>query len=192
MPFPVFFDTCTLYPAVAVDVILRIAEEGAFAPHWSPTVLAELERNLAIIPTVGAAGAARRIAAMELSFPDASVSHDDALIESMTCSPEDRHVRAGAIAARCQVLVTYNVKDFPEESTRAHDIDVVPPDQFLLDQLELHPRWVIRSLLGKARDSRRPPLSPAGLLDALDRSGLSGFTTEVIRRYPIVMWELMS
>lgn len=33
MTFPVFFDTCALYPATLADLLLRVAETGVFRPH---------------------------------------------------------------------------------------------------------------------------------------------------------------
>ncbi|MCO5309851.1 MAG: PIN domain-containing protein [Austwickia sp.] len=191
MHFPVYFDTCALYPGMVADVILRIAEEGAYSPHWSLDVLTELRRNLAKIPSVEEGGADRRIAAMQTAFPRASVDGYRGLIDSMACAEEDRHVLAAAVYAKCQVLVTYNIRDFPTESTIPHGVAVVHPDQFLLDQLDLHPRWVIRSLLAIQQASRKPRLSASALLESLARSGLAGFTAEVIRRYPINAWKAM-
>ncbi len=37
--------TNVLFGAVLADTLLRIAEAGAYRPHWSPDVLAELSRN---------------------------------------------------------------------------------------------------------------------------------------------------
>ena len=191
MRFPVFLDTCALYPALVADVLLRVAEAGAYTPHWSPQVLAELRPNLAKIDTVGDAGAGARLDAMSSAFPRAAVTRYEGLIEAMTCSPEDRHVLAAAVYAKCQVLVTYNVPDFPAASASPHGVTVLTPDQFLLDQLDLHPVWVVRSLREMSHASRKPPLSPSALLDSLARSGLAGFTAEVIRRYPLGTWEVM-
>lgn len=192
MRFPVFLDTCVLYPALVADVLLRLGEEGAYSPHWSAQVLTELDRSLAKIPSVGADGARRKVEALRTAFPEASVSRYEGLIDDMTCSAEDRHVLAAAAYAQCQVLVTYNTRDFPDDSASPLGITVVTPDRFLLDQLDLHPRWVIRTLSTMTRELRKPRVSPSSLLDSLDRSGLPGFTTELVRRYPVGTWEAMS
>lgn len=192
MSFRVFLDTCVLYPGTLADLLLRVAEQGAYAPHWSSDVLSELKRNLAKIPAVQSTGAERRISQMERAFPYASVSGYADLIGAMTCAPEDRHALAAAVRADCQVLVTYNVRDFPHSSTEEYDVVVLSPGHFLLDQLDLHPRWVVRSLLEQSRHSSRPALSPRALLEALDRCGLGGFTSELTRRYPVNSWEAVS
>jgi PIN domain len=45
--FPVFLDTCVLLRPYLCDTLLSIAEAGVYRPLWSPTVMTELERNLA-------------------------------------------------------------------------------------------------------------------------------------------------
>jgi hypothetical protein len=80
---------------------------------------------------------------MQRAFPDAEVRGYEALVESMTCDPKDRHVLAAAVRSQSEVLVTFNGDDFPEKSTAAYDIEVINTDDFLLDQLDLYPgsRW---------------------------------------------------
>jgi predicted nucleic acid-binding protein len=47
----------------------------------------------------------------------------------MTCDQKDRHVLAAAVRANAEVLVTFNIKDFPPDSVRDFDIQVVHPDR---------------------------------------------------------------
>lgn len=182
MSFPVFLDTCVLYPATLNDTLLRIAERGAFQPHWSPDVLEELSRNLAKIPTVGRDGARRRIEAMGILFEDSLVVGYEALAPAMTCHPKDAHVLAAAVVSDCQVIVTYNLKDFPHESLAGHDLQVVHPDDFLLEQFDLYPRAVGAALAAQVVASARPALTPPALLDSLQRCGVPRFATEVRRQ----------
>lgn len=59
------------------------------------------------------------------------------------------------MAGGAQVLVTFNVRDFPAASVDPHDIEVVNPDAFLLDQLDLYPARV-----GRAPDRSVAPSQP--------------------------------
>lgn len=190
MAFPVFLDTCALYPATLADLLLRVAERGAYRPHWSADVLSELERNLAKIPSVTEEAARRRVSAMRAAFPDAAVTGYQSLIVGMTCHPKDRHVLAAAIHSDCQLIVTFNVRDFPQESLRAHHLSVVTPEDFLLDQLDLYPRVVRAALQEQAGDLRRPRLSPLALLASLERSGAPRFAAEVRRKTDISLWTI--
>ncbi len=182
MSFPVFFDTCTLYPATLCDTLLRIAEMGVYRPHWSDDVLEELRRNLALIGTVGAEGANRRVAAMRAAFEDALVTGYEDLVPAMTCDPKDAHVVAAAVVSECQVIVTFNLKDFPTRSLALHDLDAVHPDEFLLDQLDLHPRSVFQALSAQAQDSARPALTTFELMASLERCGAAQFAAELRRK----------
>ncbi|MBW3086828.1 hypothetical protein KEM60_03057 [Austwickia sp. TVS 96-490-7B] len=188
MSFPVFFDTCALYPATLADLILRIAEQEAFRLHWSAHVLDELERNLAKLPNVGDVGAMRRVQAMTRAFPEARVTGYESLIDGMACDQKDRHVLAAAVHSDCQLIVTFNLRDFPRASVEPHHITAVLPDDFLLDQLDLCPNIVFSALRNQAADLRRPKLTPLGLLASLERSGASRFATEVRRKTDISQW----
>lgn len=179
--FPAFLDTCVLFGASLNDTVLRIAEQGAFRPHWSAEVLEELRRNLLALPTVSDRGANRRLQAMQDAFPEASVDGYGPLVSSMTCHPKDRHVLAAAVYSGCQVLVTFNTSDFPESCVADHSVAVVHPDAFLLDQLDLYPGAVGRALLRQVREAARPHLTLDLLMGQLARSGVPRFAAEVLR-----------
>jgi predicted nucleic acid-binding protein len=136
--FPAFLDTCSLFGAYLCDTLLRLADAGAYRPLWSAGVLDELQRNL-VRRGLAQDAVDRRISEMRRSFPDAEVHGYESLVEAMTCDAKDRHVLAAAVRSDAEVLVTFNVTDFPEASVKPYDIEVVSPDDFLLDQLDLYP-----------------------------------------------------
>jgi predicted nucleic acid-binding protein len=183
MAFPAFLDTNVLYGAVLADTLLRIAEAGAYRPHWSAEVLAELSRNLVKHAGLSPEKAAHRIDQMEQAFPDASVTGYDGLIDGLRCDPKDRHVLAAGIHGGCQVIVTFNTKDFPPESVERFGISVVLPQDFLLDQLDLYPRLVQDALQAQAATSQRPELSYPQVLARLRRAGVGSFVDEVQHRF---------
>lgn len=159
---------------------MRIAEEDPFRPHWSVKVLDEL-RTVLVREGQPAEKADKRIAAMESAFQDASVAGYEPLVDAMACDRKDRHVLAAAVHARCEVLVTFNLKDFPPSSTKAYQISVVSPDAFLLDQLDLYPARVGRALIGQMTAAKRPQLSMGLLLGRLAKSGVEAFAEEARR-----------
>lgn len=181
MAFPAFLDTCVLYGATLTDTLLRIAEQDAFRPQWSNDVLDELRRNLDAIPGLAAGAADRRIHFMTEAFPEAMVEGYEPLIAGMTCDHKDRHVLAAAVHSDSQVLVTFNIDDFPDSSVAGFDITVVHPDDFLLDQIDLHPGKVGRAIVGQVNDATRPALTISDLLGILTRAGVPKFASEVRR-----------
>ncbi len=53
--------------------------------------------------------------------------------------PDDRHVLAAAIKGKVDVIVTSNLKDFPESVLKAHDIQAEHPDEFITHLIDLRP-----------------------------------------------------
>ena len=180
MTFPALLDTCVLYPAYLCDTLLRLAEADAYRPLWSTHILDELRRNL-INAGIPADRVDRRITRMSQSFPDATVTGYESLIDVMANDPKDRHVLASAVRANAEVIVTFNIRDFPDPALKPYDVVAVHPDDFLLDQLDLYPGLTIEVLEQQASSYRREPTTIAGLLPLLERTGLRHFTAEVRR-----------
>lgn len=122
MAFPAFFDACTLYGATLNDLLLWLADGGAFRPLWTEEVLDEVRRNV-VAAGYAEAGIDRRLGTMRRSFPDAMVVGYEGLVPAMENDPKDRHVLAGAVRSNADVLVTFNVRDFPRASVCAFDLD---------------------------------------------------------------------
>lgn len=183
MAFPAFLDTNVLYGAALSDTLLRIAEQGAFRPHWSPDVLSELRRNLIGSAKLTEEQADRRIDQMKWAFPDASLHGYEGLMDGLSCDPKDRHVLAAAIHGQCQVIVTFNTRDFPPGSLEGRGVEAVHPQDFLLDQLDLYPHAVKAALRAQAAAARRPELSATELQARLRRAGVADFVDEVRLRF---------
>ncbi|MDQ3579158.1 MAG: PIN domain-containing protein [Actinomycetota bacterium] len=166
-------------PIRLTDLLLRLAEAQLFRPLWSADVLDEVERTLPRIdPRLTVDKARSRVHRMRAAFPDAEVTGYDSLIEAMTNHPKDRHVLAAAARGDAAVIATFNIKDFPAEALAPYDIDAVNPDDFLLDQPDLHPRETVQCLLEQIAAKRRPPES---IRDFLSRFGntVPGFCDRV-------------
>ena len=181
MPFAVVLDTCVLYPAHLRDTLLRLAERDLYQALWSADIIEELHRNL-VEAGIGSEAVDHLCAEMQRAFPDADVSGYRSLLDSMTCDPKDRHVLAAAVRSDAAAIVTFNLHDFPDPSVDPYQIDVIHPDDFLLDLLDLAPSIVIVELERQAAANRREPSTLSGLLDALGRAGVPSFGDEVRRR----------
>ena len=163
MAFPALLDTCVLYPAYLCDTLLRLAEVEAYRPLWSEGIMTELHRNL-LRRGLPPDRVDRRIGQMKRSFPDAMVTGYESLIDGMANDPKDRHVLAAAIRAGAEVIVTFNIRDFPEAALKPYDTVAVHPDDFLLDQLDLYPGPTMHALSRQAAAHRREPKTVAASL----------------------------
>jgi predicted nucleic acid-binding protein len=181
VPFAVVLDTCVLYPAHLRDTLLRLAERSLFRALWSPDIIEELHRNLVEVG-IEEHKLDNLLAVMGGAFPDAEVTGYRSLIEGLSCDPKDRHVLAAAVRADASAIVTFNIDDFPPASVEPFAIEVIHPDTFLLDQLDLAPVTVIEELTRQAQANRRDPKTLPSILDALARAGVESFADEVRRR----------
>jgi predicted nucleic acid-binding protein len=181
--FPAFLDTNVLFPQYLSDTLLQQAAAGTYRPLWSEGVLGELGRVLARETQMTAEQVAHRLGRMRAAFPDALVEGYDDLVEGMTNDEKDRHVLAAAVRGNVEVLVTFNVKDFPESAVKPFDISVVTPDEFLLDQLDLYPAAVIHAMKTQVNRYMRNggPMEVVELLRPLERAGVPRFADEVRR-----------
>ena len=179
--FRVVLDACALYPFYLRDTLLRLAARGLYGVRWSAQILGELEGAL-VGRGLDQESIGRTIAQMSAAFPAAAVEGYESLIDSMTCDPGDRHVLAAAVHANVGAIVTFNDKDFPLPSTRDHDIQVMQPDAFLLDLLDLSSAAVLDELEMQAAAYRREPMTLEGLLDALCRAQVPEFADEVLHQ----------
>jgi hypothetical protein len=83
----------------------------------------------------------------------------------MTNEPKDRHVVAAAVRGGAELLVTENLRDFPDSAIKPYALEAITQDDFLLDQLDLAPQVVLDSLRRQASRYRREPRTVADLLD---------------------------
>lgn len=119
---------------------------------------------------------------MNESIRDVLVEGYEPLIQSVELpDPDDRHVLAAAIRARAQMIVTANLRDFPEDELAKWGIEAKHPDDFLVDQFHLDAIAVNVIIQQIADDSRRPPLTFSDVLDGLERCGVTQ-ATALLRR----------
>lgn len=134
----VIYDACVLYPAPLRDLLMRLATTGLFAARWSEQIHDEWTRNLLQRRPELADALPRTVERMNQAVRDALVTGHEPLIGGLTLpDPDDRHVLAAAIRAGAQLIVTFNLKDFPEETLSSFGIEAVHPDTFLEQQFEL-------------------------------------------------------
>ena len=135
----VFLDACVLYPTVLREILLGAAARGLFRPLWSPRVLEEWARAARKLPD-GEAIARGEIAMLRARWPGAEVSPGAATEARMWLpDPDDIHVLAAASDAGADLLVTFNMRDFPRADVAAEGIRLVSPDPFLMDLWLEHP-----------------------------------------------------
>jgi hypothetical protein len=110
---------------------------------------------------------------MNKAVRDCLVAGYEPLIEGLKLpDPDDRHVLAAAIKAGAQVIVTRNLKDFPESDLGPWNVEAKSPDAFVLDQVHINVRVVAASVQQIADSRTNPPEAVEDVLTQLERDGL--------------------
>jgi len=175
--FIAVLDACVLYPAPVRDLLLSLAENGLYKPKWSEEIQVEWSRNLLVNrPDLQKEQLQMTIEAMNIAFPDSNIDKYSSLISGIILpDPNDRHVVAAAIRAKADVIVTYNLKDFPKSIEEEYDIEIQHPDAFLSNVYDLHPEKVIEAFKKMVKRLKNPPKSFNTVLDTLAKSDLKEF-----------------
>jgi hypothetical protein len=84
-----------------------------------------------------------------------------------------------AVRADADAIVTFNLDDFPDHAVEPFQGDVIHPDDFLLNQIDLARRLVLRTLQRQVDGYREPSMDLFGLAAALDRVGCPGTAAEL-------------
>lgn len=128
----VFLDSCVLANIGVCDLLLRLAEHPRqFLPIWSERVLDEVfHTHTGKLNWPEDLAASFRQALLD-HFPEAISSDYEHLIPAMTNQEKDRHVLAAAVHASAEVILTFNLKDFPPHALAPWSIRVLHPQDYL-------------------------------------------------------------
>ena len=174
MAFVVVYDAAVLYPAPLRDLLLRVARTGLVRAHWTEQILDECFRNILANRPDLVALLARTRELMNQAIPDVIVTGYQSLIDGLTLpDPDDRHVLAAAIRAGAQVIVTWNLKDFPADALAPYGIVSLDPDEFVVNLLDLAPAAIVSVVTEQAAALRSPPMSAGALIETLLQQGLA-------------------
>lgn len=189
MSFTALLDTCVLVPSVLRDLLLELGTGPAYRPIWSDRIEQELTRTITELrmrrgrdPDETKAYVNRLLHQMNNALPDARVTvwqgWED--VVSKSPDPDDAHVIAAAIAGRADVVVTFNLKDFPDH-TLPGDLLSQSPDDFLMDLWGLYPAQIDDAIeeIIKRTGRRGPRWTRSDLLGRLEQEQVSKFVATV-------------
>ena len=167
-------DACVLYPAPLRDLLLSLASSGLFRARWTTQIQNEwIENLLAKRSDVKREKLAYTVERMNAAIDDCLIENYAYLIDTLTLPDEkDRHVLAAAIAGHADVIVTFNIKDFPEKIVAAHGIEVLHPDDFLVAQYDLSKIKTLKAIKAIRDRLKNPPRSAQQLIDTYSAQGL--------------------
>jgi predicted nucleic acid-binding protein len=172
--FNVVYDACVLYPSTLRDLLIRLAQAGLVQARWTDRILDEVFSNLqANRPELDPAKLLRTRELMTRAVRDCLVKDYEPL-EAALQLPDagDHHVLAAAIKSKAQLIVTSNLKDFPDQALAVWNIEAVNADDFVLAQIDLDRQRVFAAVQQIADSWRKPAGTAADVLNRLERDGL--------------------
>jgi predicted nucleic acid-binding protein len=181
VPVTAVLDANVLYPAPLRDLFVRIAETGTLRAKWTDAIHDEWGRNLLKNhPNVSEERVARTRKLMNEAIRDCLVTGYIDLIDSLRLpDPDDRHVLAAAIRSQSEIIVTFNLKDFPVAVLSMYDIRAIHPDDFLDSLLEQSPGPVLIAVKRQRESLRNPTLTATELLGVFEKHGMTQFAARL-------------
>ncbi|MEP7342844.1 MAG: hypothetical protein ABI977_34265 [Acidobacteriota bacterium] len=88
---------------------------------------------------------------------------------------DDLHVLAAAIEAGAEIVLTYNLRDFPAAVLSTFGISALHPDEFFCRQIAAESALVIEVIEQMRVKRKRPEISHEQLLDKLARLDIPKF-----------------
>ena len=167
-------DANVLYSAPLRDIFLQLAVTDLFKAKWTADIHREwIEALMRKDPQRDRAALDRTRGLMDQATRDSLITGYEPLSESLTLpDPDDRHVLAAAIVGRCDIIVTQNLKDFPDAELAPFSIEAQHPDEFLCDHLSVAPGSVCSAVRKVRARLLKPPYSVKEYLGTLTRQGL--------------------
>lgn len=145
--FPVILDACVLANARVCDLFLRLAETPRlYLPFWSETLLNETQRTHVDKLKWPAELSESWRSAVTNAFPDSCVEDLHCCVSPQEVHEKDRHVVQAAIRSKSELIVTFNLKDFPSSALEGIKIRARHPSEFLLTLFSIEPLRVARRL----------------------------------------------
>jgi predicted nucleic acid-binding protein len=179
--FTALFDACVLYPAPLRDLLMRLALTDLFRARWTEEIHEEWIRSvLESRPDLKREQLERTRALMNAHVRDCLVTDYQDLIPALHLpDPDDRHVLAAAIRGRADVIITYNLADFPGALLGQYGIEAQHPDEFVIRLLDLDEGAACAAARAQRESLRNPPKTVGEYLASLERQGLAQTVTRL-------------
>lgn len=179
--YTALLDANVLYPAPLRDLLLQLAVTDIFRARWTVDIHKEwINALLQNEPHRDRGKLERTRNLMDSNTRDCLITGYEALIPSLELpDPSDRHVLAAAIRGHCDVIVTQNLKDYPEATLATYGIDVQHPDEFLCNHLGLAPPLFCGVVQKVRRRLQNPPFTIEQYLEILTNAGLVATAAEL-------------
>lgn len=184
--YTALIDACSLVSVLRRNTLLSLAEAEFYRVRWSDKILLETQRAISkILDKKGyqdhSERAEKSVCDMQSAFTEAMVDNYEHLYGSLPDLPDpnDAHVIAAAIKAKADVIVTENIRDFPDQLVSDFGLEIITADAFITDTMTLHMPSAISAIRCMRMRFQNPQITPELLITKYEDSGLM-LTAEIL------------
>lgn len=176
-------DACVLFPAPIRDLFMHLALLDMFQAKWTEQIHEEWIRNLLRVrPDLSRRQLNRTRDLMNSHVRDCLVSGHESLLDDIELpDQDDRHVVAAAIHCGAEVIVTFNIRDFPSNAIKKYGLLAIPPDEFIIGLAKRDHEKVMIAFERQLASLRNPTRTRSELTEAFRKLGLKK-TARLIER----------
>lgn len=171
--FTCVLDTNVIYPIEIRDLLFWFAHYELFTPKWSVHIFEEWEEVMRR-KGISQNEIEKRLKNAQLAFPDALVKNYESLVGSLELPDEkDNHVLAAAIKTNANLIVTNNLKDFPQEYLSTFGLSSKSADDFITDTIDLNIELAVVAFRDLVLNRLNPNMDEYEILERLRGNGLN-------------------
>jgi len=157
----VLLDTCALVPGPVRQILLEAASADLFIPLWSDKIFEEWQFVASKSSEQNSEAIKIEILLIKDKWRNSLVPRDRALEDTLFLpDADDRHVLAAALVGKAEVLLTNNLKDFPERILSEYGLIRKSIDSFLWELFTQEPE-LINSFVDRVFDLNRKKVQSA-------------------------------
>lgn len=170
--FTCVLDTNVIYPLWIRDLLLWFAYHDLYTPKWSKHIFDEWVEVM-VRKGISQEEADRRIEMVNKAFPDAQVVNYEKLITTLELPDvKDNHVLAAAIKTNAGIIVTNNIKHFPDHYLAGFGLTAKSADDFFTDIIDLNHHASIKAFRDLVLNKKKPPYNEFDVLEIFRKNGL--------------------
>lgn len=171
----VVYDACVLYPGALRDFLIQLATMNLFKAKWTNRIHDEWIFNLVKNRpdlTIDRLQKTRQL--INSAVSECLVEGYERLTESINLPDKnDHHVLAAAIHSQANLIVTFNLKDFPIAVLKKYKMKTLHPDDFIMSFLNSDLMTVCKAAQQHRGRLKNPPKTAEEYLSTLSSQGLS-------------------
>lgn len=173
--FTALYDACVLHPPAIRDLLMRLALTDLFRAKWSGDIHQEWMRSVRRQrPDIAWETLEHVRGLMDAHVRDCLVDGYEELIPALALpDANDRHVLAAAIRGQADVIVTYNLRDFPDSALSRYGIEAQHPDEFVSHLIDLDAGKVLAAVREQRAGLIRPPVDALTFVERLEARELT-------------------